>query len=69
MEVKYNKKTRLQYLIERAQKVLAVAECDNNKKMDIYGQITNSKTIDEYIDVVDNSNIPTCVKLRLKEVV
>lgn len=69
VEVKYNKKTRLQYLIERAQKVLAVAECDNNKKMDIYGQITNSKTIDEYIDVVDNSNIPTCVKLRLKEVV
>ncbi|NLD26483.1 MAG: family 43 glycosylhydrolase [Acholeplasmataceae bacterium] len=68
IEVLYKKLSALDYLQERARKVLLGVEGDNIKKSMTYEMIKKATSIAEYVLVVDNSEVSLAAKKKLKEV-
>ena len=67
--VDYEEKTLLQKTIERAVEVLIRAEDDNDyKRWDAYNKFKDVKTMEEFLNIIDNAPITEITKLRIKEV-
>ncbi len=67
VEVIYPAKTKMEKIIERAKKVLTVAQAGNYAKELAWKAIKASTTEEEYSDAVNKATLELCTKLRLKE--
>ena len=70
VEVTYTPKTRIEKLIKYACYVLCCAEGGTGAKDYFWRQIANCQSVDEYVKIVDETNlVPNVIKLRLKEII
>ena len=66
--VEFEPKTKLEKLKERAVDVLLRAEGNNDhKRWDCFGKLKELKTVEDYINMVDNCPVTKVTKQRLKE--
>jgi hypothetical protein len=65
--VRYPKQTNLEKQISRACRILTEAEGENPLKMQVWRDILQAKTRDEYFSIVEKADLSEIAKLRLKE--
>ena len=67
VEVQYKKLSALEKAKLRAKDVLTKAEGNNDAKYKTYCALLKAETMEEYLSIIENSQITAVTKLRLKE--
>lgn len=69
IEAKYSYKSKLEREKGRAKEVLIRGEGNNGDKYNTYCKLLKAESMDEYLSIIETSNLPDIIKLRLKETV
>ena len=67
VEAKYKKLSVLEKAKLRAKEVLTKAEGDNHEKYKTYCALLKAETMEEFVSIIDNSQLTAIAKLRMKE--
>ena len=67
VEAKYSYKSKLEREKGRAKEVLIRGEGNNGDKYNTYCKLLKAESMDEYLSIIETSNLPDIIKLRLKE--